>query len=74
MFDEWLMNNKNFTEKSARDARSRLKRIQYLIGDTSIPDNILSILNNNSEFKRLTMSVRSQLRRTAKLYLEYLKQ
>ncbi len=73
MFVDWLKTTKSFTAKSAQDASSRLKRVQKLINSEKIEADILEKLENNTEFKTLSMYVKSQLRRTTKLYLEYLR-
>ena len=72
MFSEWLEETKNFTVKAAMDATSRLKRVQRLIDSEKIESDVVSKLENNDEFKSLSVTVKSQLRRTARLYLEYL--
>ncbi len=71
MFTEWLEKEKTFTPKAAHDVGSRLKRVQKLIGRSDIPDNALTLLETNQDFQSLTMCVKSQLRRTTKLFLEY---
>lgn len=70
-FSEWLETNKGFTHKSAHDAHSRLKRIYDLTGKDSVNADTLSELATNANFLALSVCVKSQLRRTTRLYLEY---
>lgn len=70
-FTQWLMNEKGFKDKAAHDVLSRLKRVQKLLNSEKIPDDVIAKLEANSEFKEISMCVRSQLRRSAKLYIEY---
>lgn len=70
-FREWLKINKGFTHKSAHDANSRLKRIYDLTGKDTVNTDTLTELAGNASFASLSVSVRSQLRRTTRLYLEY---
>lgn len=70
-FSEWLETSKGFTHKSAHDAHSRLKRIYDLTGKDSVNADTLTELAANENFLALSVCVKSQLRRTTRLYLEY---
>ena len=70
-FSEWLMKEKGFSHKASHDAESRLKRVLVLLGTDNVPKDAVTLLENTAEFKMLSVSVKSQLRRTAKLYLEF---
>ena len=70
-FNEWLETAKGFTNKSAHDAFSRLKRVYDLTGKDHVNKSTLDELATNANFLALSVSVKSQLRRTTKLYLEY---
>jgi hypothetical protein len=70
-FTQWLMSEKGFTTKAAHDVLSRLKRVQKLLDSEEIPDDVTTKLEASDEFKEISMCVRSQLRRSAKLYIEY---
>lgn len=70
-FCEWLEKTKGFTPKSAHDAQSRLKRVFELTGKQTVNANTLTDLAVNPSFLSLSISIKSQLRRTTKLYLEY---
>ena len=71
MFKEWLMKEKGFTNESARDVVSRIKRIKALLNISEISTNTLKTLNENQVFLNCSTSVRSQLRRAITLYNEY---
>ncbi len=68
---EWLENNKSFSNKAARDVISRLKRVQHLIGEESIPKDAILRLATSKEFNQLSMCIKSQLRRAVRLYFEF---
>lgn len=70
-FKNWLCVQKKYTERSARDVCSRLKRVYSLLYIETVDENTVDSLENNNEFKGLSMSVRSQLRKSVRLFLEY---
>lgn len=70
-FRQWLQSVKGLGERSARDVSSRVKRVQTMLETELIAGNTLDILEQNEEFKQISMSVKSQLRRSIKLYLEF---
>lgn len=70
-FSEWLVETKSLTERSSRDVVSRLKRVLVLINKSEITEDTLKMLEKNNEFQVLSMSVKSQLRRSVRLYFEY---
>lgn len=70
-FIEWLETKKGFTHKSAQDANSRLKRIYDLTGKDSVNADTLAELAAIADFTSLSVSVKSQLRRTVRLHREY---
>lgn len=72
-FKIWLCEQKKYTERSARDVCSRLKRVCVLLGQENAENCNIDDLENNDDFKALTMSVRSQLRKSVKLFLEFKK-
>lgn len=59
--------------KSARDIISRLRRVNTLmeISDSNSVEESLFLLSQTKSFKALSVSVKSQLRRTVTLYYEY---
>ena len=72
-FIEWLQKEKNYKEKTSHDVVSRLKRVNQLLGTTDEPMVALKRIEKNNDFKCLTHSVRSQLRKALRLYDEYQK-
>ena len=72
-FSEWLINNHRFTPLAVKDTISRIKRCNriLLLGELSQPEYVHK-LEEEEQFKHLTKSVRSQLKRAAILYYEYL--
>ncbi len=70
-FNEWLEKEKGFSLRASHDAMSRLKRVQKLLETNEITAKSLDKLEKVAEFKTLSMSVKSQLRRTIRLYNEY---
>lgn len=70
-YSEWLKETKGISAKSVHDYVSRLKRIVKLIGEENINDKTLTILECNNNFQNFSMSVKSQMRRTLKLYIEF---
>ena len=70
-FNSWLCEQKNYKERSARDACSRLRRVYLILNKESVNNDTVEELEKNEEFKELSISVRSQLRKSVRLYLEY---
>jgi DNA (cytosine-5)-methyltransferase 1 len=72
-FSEWLITRKEFGGKTARDVLSRINRINgFMDADASgTVEKILYTMSVVPAFKTLSLSVRSQLRRSVKLYKEY---
>lgn len=73
-FSNWLKANKSYTDPSANNVSSRLRRALsfYEIDWKLDPCSTIFSLEQTEEFKALTVSVKSQLRRAVKLYCEYL--
>lgn len=71
-FKEWLVKEKQYSDRASRDVQSRIKRTLTLINESKISDNTLSKLESNLEFNEISISVKSQLRRAVKLYQEYI--
>ena len=70
-FNSWLCEQKNYKERSARDACCRLKRVYLILNKESVNKETVDELEKKKEFKELSISVRSQLRKSVRLYLEY---
>lgn len=73
-FKEWTRKEKGIGMKSAFDVASRLKRARTILGTENIDDSTIVKLESNEIFQRLSMTVKSQLRRSIRLYIEYQKQ
>lgn len=72
-FKEWLMKEKNYSNRTAGDVVSRVKRANTVYPITDMPINYyLSDLDETLEFESLSVNVKSQIRRAMKLYSEYL--
>lgn len=72
-FINWLILTHNFSKRTASDTISRIKRADkiYKISDT--PNQFYFCeLQQQDEFNRLSVSVRSQIKRATSLYCEYL--
>jgi len=72
-FLDWLQQEKSMNIRSAKDVVSRLKRAMIIINNTEVTNESLQLLNSKSEFLSLSMSVKSQLRRSITLYSEFSK-
>lgn len=73
-FRHWLLRTQHYTERSAGNVLSRLKRAHRLIGSGkhfTDPRDEVHALQKSSEFCRLSTSVRSQLKRAVLLHSEY---
>jgi len=70
-FGKWLITEKNYTERSSFDVKSRLKRAYSFCcsdaKDKSI-DIQINLLESNEDYKKLSVSVKSQLKRALTLY------
>ena len=71
-FLEWLSTGKSMGARSAKDVVSRLKRVVGLLGSDTLDSTSVSKLNEVAAFDECTMFIKSQLRRSVALYLEYL--
>lgn len=70
-FLSWLMVTKKLNKRSAKDVLSRCKRITKICCLSSICSVEEHILENNLLFKSCSMYVKSQLKRSNKLLLEW---
>ena len=71
-FKEWLMEEKQYSDRASRDVQSRLKRALSFTGEKKVSLETLEQIEANVNFKGLSISVKSQLRRAVRLYDEYL--
>jgi DNA (cytosine-5)-methyltransferase 1 len=72
-FRKWLIDTKSLTEDSANDVISRIKRAKSIMEiDIQIDiDTLLFHFTGKPAFKALTVTVKSQLKRSIKLYKEF---
>ena len=76
-FNEWLQGQKGIKRKSARDVVSRFRRASQIadLDDITIKvdsEEALFKLTKTDEFKQMTVSVRSQLKHSIRLWYEYM--
>jgi hypothetical protein len=73
-FKRWLKKKRKLGLRSANDVCSRYNRVVEMTKapENSNPDTLLSKLNKNKEFLGLTVTVRSQLRRSIALAKKFL--
>jgi DNA (cytosine-5)-methyltransferase 1 len=72
-FYNWLISVKTLTENSAGDVISRIKRAKNIM-DIDVPidtELLLFHFMGKPDFKALTTTVKSQLKRAIKLYKEF---
>lgn len=70
-FDDWLINEKGMSMRSAKDVISRCRRICKYTDSKDIEPNAIDLLNSNYEFNNQTIFIKSQLRRAIVLWNEY---
>lgn len=68
---EWLMTAKKMSVRSAKDVISRKGRILRMLGINEIDDTTLEKLLVCDQFIGSSMFIKSQLKRTVALYMEY---
>lgn len=73
-FSSWLKLHKGFTEAVVKDVVSRLKRAETFCDMNWQADSASNVfsLSQSDGFGDLSVSVKSQLRRAVKLYVEFL--
>ena len=64
-------NEKKLSTKSARDVQSRLARALKILNKEEVTFDSIALLEEKEDFKCLSISVKSQLRRSIRLYCEY---
>ena len=73
-FAEWFKDNSSYSSASKSDVISRLKRAnRYLELPNTADMNYLYDLQQIPEYKGLTVSVRSQIKKSVLLYFDYLR-
>ncbi|MCD9468839.1 hypothetical protein GLP10_17830 [Photobacterium iliopiscarium] len=72
-FKSWLKEETTFTDNVIRDTCSRLNRVKKLIGDVDNDELSLLIerLEKNSEYQDINIKVKSQLKRSLTLFIQF---
>lgn len=68
---EWIINEKNMSIRSAKEAISRCGRVCRMLHTDSISSDTLKNLQNNYEFEESSMFIKSQLKRAVTLYNKF---
>lgn len=69
---EWLITEKQMSIRSAKDVISRCGRVHKMLGIDTLEKNTLDKLQENEQFKECSMFIKSQLKRTVRLCLEFM--
>ncbi len=71
-FLDWLIEEQNFSERSAKDVISRCKRAEKIVSAVGIPDAYyIFTLEQQAVFQNLSVNVKSQMKRALKLQEAY---
>lgn len=71
-FKEWIKEHTEFSDAVVCDTASRLKRADSIL-EWRDDETYLFYLEKEQDFMKLSVSVKSQLRRAVKLYSAYVK-
>lgn len=72
-FKKWLDETTDYTKETKSNILSRLKRANNII--PIVADELyLFNLSTNEEFNKLSVSVKSQIRRAVKLFIRFIKE
>lgn len=71
-FKKWLQDEKKMSVRSATDVVSRCKRINRMTLEEEINDKTISALIEMESYEAMSSFIKSQLKRAATLYLEFL--
>ncbi len=69
---EWLIVEKQMSSRSAKDVLSRCGRVYRMLGVDTLNDKSLEELQQNDQFLKSSMFVKSQLKRAVTLCLEFM--
>lgn len=71
-FYDWLMSEKGYTDRVARDMISRYKRAEKILPAYGKPDAYYIFeLEQKSQYQSLSINVKSQMKKAIQLYSEY---
>lgn len=68
----WLMEEKKMSKRAAKDVLSRCGRVYRILEIDQLDNNSLMKLQETHEFQESSMFVKSQLKRTVTLCLEFM--
>ena len=68
----WLMEEKKMSKRAAKDVLSRCSRVYRILGISRLDNKSLVNLQESQEFRDSSMFVKSQLKRTVTLCLEFM--
>ena len=74
VFKQWLQDERNMSIRSATDVISRCKRISRMTEKNDIDNNTLDMLIQMKSYDEMSSSIKSQLKRAATLYMEFVKE
>lgn len=72
-FLEWLTTEKKMSSRSAKDVISRYGRVCRMLDIEFLDSDSIEHLQSCEQFRESSMFVKSQLKRSAVLYLEFVK-
>ena len=72
-FKKWLKEKNKYTDASIKDIVSRLRRANNILTFQN-EDIYLFRLNQCEKFQKASVSVKSQIRRSVRLYFQYLEE
>ncbi len=68
----WLINTQQYTERSAKDVISRLRRANSIVQLSNVPYSLyIYQLESSPQFKTISSSVRSQMKKAVSLFMNY---
>lgn len=70
LFKDWLTKNTSYSSAVINDLTSRMKRADGMVS-WEPTTTYLYTLEQNDQFKKLSVSVRSQLRKAVKCYTQF---
>ncbi len=74
VFKQWLQDERNMSIRSATDVISRCKRISRMTEKNDIDNNTVDMLIHMKSYDEMSSSIKSQLKRAATLYMEFVKE
>lgn len=71
-FESWLVEERHYSSRSAKDVVSRCKRAEKIVSAVGIPDAFyIFTLEQQPDFQSLSIDVKSQIKRAVKLMAQY---